>query len=214
MRLPLLPPPHPPLPERPANQLLLPRYLDGQSRSLYAVAGAFTAIPLFQLAPRLWPIALHEAAWRYEAYSVVSGDILAPMAGLVLAQWVAAVENDRPVQGLLSLAGVVAGAALVGCAPFFVGDYLALRAQAPAEMRGAIDSAAWRALFAGLVGGVTLFLVGLAGWRAAHAPPWGQILKKGGKGGLVVGQTRLVRTGSEEPAPLAETVESAAEPLG
>lgn len=213
MRLPLLPPPHPPLPERPANQLLLPRYLTGPSRALYAVAGAFTAIPLFQIAPRLWPISLHEAAWRYDAYSVVSGDILAPLAGLVLAQWVAAVENDRPVQGLTALAAVLAGAGLVGSAPFFVGDYLALRAQAPAEMRGAIDSAAWRALFAGIVGGVTLLIVGVAGWLAAHAPAWGQILKKGGKGGLVVGQTRLVRAPAETLPASADSTEPAIEPL-
>jgi len=188
---PLLPPPHQPEgPGRSVSHVSIPSHLRGPMRSLYIVAGAMATIPFFQIAPRLLPLEPLASIWRYAAYSAIAGVVLVPAGALVLAHWVAAVRNDRPKQAAFAFASLGAGAALLLAAPLFLYDYVVLREDAAWSMRGAIDSAAWRALFAGVVAGAMLMTVGYTGWRSAWTPAPGQIRKKSGNGGLVVAQTR------------------------
>ena len=184
----LIPRAHPPDAARPPGRVLLPTHLHRPLRATYWAAGAIVLIPLCDIAPRLWPVTLLSNTWRFEAYSAVCGIVLAPLAAATLSHWVAAIDNDRPVQGTVAALSTIVGCGFVILLPIFLRDYLVLREGPMRAMQGALDGTAWRTLAFGLIGGIALIALGVSGWRSADSPPQGQIRKKGGLGGLVVGQ--------------------------
>lgn len=164
----------------------LPLRLRAPLQLLYGAAVYMAIVPLAEVFPKLWPFEPATVAWRYSAFGIISTIVIAPTLGLIGVATLAGVLNHRRIQTWVSVGAAILGVVLLLLDLGFVADYLRVRGAAPLATRGAIDSAAWRAMFVAALTGAVFVVVGVVGIRSAATPPPGTLKKKGNRVGLVI----------------------------
>ena len=134
------------------------------------IALLLVLLPATDFISNVWPLQPGDFRWRFGMVGLLSGFLLTPLLGLVLA---AAAAMALEHAGLLRVTAAVcsAGAALlVLLVGLFVLDVIQLRPEVtPAALAG-FDFANLRAIVKHLLGAVALGWLGLACWKAALAP--------------------------------------------
>lgn len=88
----------------------------------YAAAILLVLMPLADAVASTWPLLLSQYRWRYTAAGVLSGSLLMPLLGLLLAAQAAAVAGHRRVLTALGWASLLAAAGLALDLLFFTRD--------------------------------------------------------------------------------------------
>lgn len=132
------------------------------SRGLYAVATLLVVISALDFAATIWPFLPSEAGWRYGAIGLLSGFLLTPLVGVVLATLVAVDQRHTVVLRVLGFSALAIGALLlVGIVAFALDAIQVRRDAATAELRRLTELSAAKAAFKILFGTVATIWLGL-----------------------------------------------------
>jgi hypothetical protein len=134
----------------------------------------FVVLPALDFVTNVWPLHVGDLQWRYGTVGLLSGFLLTPLLGVLLATLVAAVLRHALLQRLLAVLDLVAAALLLlGCALFLL-DALQYRGNVPAEAKATFDVGTGKALLKHFTGAGVLAWLGVVGWKAARAARLGQ----------------------------------------
>jgi hypothetical protein len=135
---------------------------------LYAVAAMLVVVPLSELGAQLgWTVQPGVLNWRTGAVGLLSGVVMTPMVGLLLAVITASVFEHRWVQrGLAILAGLGALTAVAILAGFTL-DAFQLRPAIAANLRRSFTFAMTKAIINFSVTSITLGIICIATARLA-----------------------------------------------
>lgn len=136
---------------------------------LYAIALLMLVIPATDFVSNVWPLNPGDFRWRFGMVGLLSGFLLTPLLGLLLAAVVAAITEDvRMLRAVSAVAG--AGALiLVLFVGLFTLDVLQFRPEVPAERLGSFDFANVRSMVKHLIVAATLGWMSLTSWRAVSS---------------------------------------------
>jgi hypothetical protein len=134
----------------------------------YAVAALFVLQPAVDFVANVTPLQLRNYQWRYGTIGLLSGFLLTPLLGLVLAQLAAAVLGHRAaLRGLAMTAAAAALALVVACGLFSL-DAIQQRANVPPEAKATFDVGSAKALFKHLTVAAVLLGSAWAAWRVSR----------------------------------------------
>lgn len=137
------------------------RRLGGLTSVGYFVAFLLISLSLFDFAGTLWPFLPSDASWRYGSVGILSGFLLTPMIGSLLAVYVAAFAGHGRALRLLGIVDLaVAGLLLVGLASFAL-DSLQVRSDTSPEARGVLEMGAIKVVVKHLAGIVAFAWLGM-----------------------------------------------------
>lgn len=120
----------------------------------------FVLIPAVDMATNAWPLRLDEVGWRFGTAGLLSGFLLTPLLGVVLAVAGALVMGHARTVVVLGVLSALGGAALIGIAAIFALDALQLQPEVSPEGQFSYRVGAIRAW--AKTGGVALALIWLA----------------------------------------------------
>lgn len=135
---------------------------------VYVVALTLIVLPLVDLVANVWPFAPAEAAWRYGALGLLSGFLLTPLLGLLMAVLMAAHEGHPIMLRISAWVSLAAAAACLACVLLFALDVLQVRSSVPPEARTTFDIGAAKAELKYLAVAVALVWLWIGGRRAAR----------------------------------------------
>lgn len=144
---------------------LLARY----SSALYFVAALMLLMPPLDVILSLPRYAPGNADWRWGAIGVVSGAMLLPIMGVLLASMTAVASRHRWMNRLVIAGAVLMALVLFLAAGLFVLDGIQLRPRAAPEVLGRYDLAVVKTVIMQLTQVVALLLVARSGWRAGRS---------------------------------------------
>lgn len=134
----------------------------------YAVALFLIAMPLMDFVANVWPPAPGLATWRYASAGILSGFLMTPMVGVVMAFAAASVLDQRRSLKVFGILAAVVAVILIAAALLFVLDVLQVRATLEEEERTRILIGGAMALVKYLVAAGCLVWLSLAGIRASR----------------------------------------------
>ncbi len=140
--------------------------LGRMSGAAYFVALLLVLTPAFDFVGNVLPLHPSQLDWRYGVSGLLSGFLLTPLLGMVLASAVALAGNQRGarvVVGSLNLACALALGLLV---PLFVLDFFQLRASVPAGELPLFQVAGMRAIAKHVTAAFAFLWLGTACLRA------------------------------------------------
>lgn len=113
---------------------------------LYGVALLLVATPMFDFMTSVFPIRAGNIEWRFATVGLLSGFLLTPLLGYILAMLAAHIGGNRLVQRILAILALVMTALLALMLVAFVLDILQLRSVVQAEAATAFKGASIKAL--------------------------------------------------------------------
>jgi hypothetical protein len=134
----------------------------------YCVAVLLVVTPLVDLVANVWPPRLSAVEWRFGTFGLLSGFLLTPLLGMVLATAAAALLEHRGAQRVFALLDLTGAALLMIVVVMLSLDWLQMRASIDPATRPAIDIGSVKSI--GKHFGVTIALawLGGVGWRASR----------------------------------------------
>lgn len=150
----------------PYTPLSMPRAL---LLALYVVAAAFILPSLMEFLLVSYPYRMGTAQWRFGALGLLFNSVLfSPIIGLSLAAVTAVMLEQRTVARVLAiLTGAIALFMLIGL-PFFVLDFLQLRASVNPQAKRAFDFTSLKAALTGGLLFLTALSVAIGTWRGSR----------------------------------------------
>lgn len=143
------------------------RRLTGLTGVSYFVAFLLIVLSLFDFAGTIWPFLPSDAGWRYGSVGILSGFLLTPMIGSLLAVYVAAFAGQGRVLRVLGIVDLVVAVVLVVGVGSFALDSLQVRSDTNPEARRLLETGAVKVMVKHLAGivafgwlGVTALKVG------------------------------------------------------
>lgn len=136
--------------------------------AFYVVAVAFILPSLMEFLLVSYPYRVGTAQWRFGALGLLFNSVLfSPIIGLALAAATAVMLEQRTVARVLSiLTGIVALFMLIGL-PFFILDFLQLRASVNPQAKRAFDFTSLKATLTGGLMFLTAVSVAVGTWRGS-----------------------------------------------
>lgn len=142
------------------------------SRGLYAVAALLVLISLLDFAGAIWPFLPGDAGWRYGAIGLLSGFLVTPLVGVVLAALVAVEQRHFALLKFLGIMTLAIGALLLVSIVAFALDAIQVRREAATpELRRLTELSAAKAAFKLLTGTVATIWLGGGILRQPSRPP-------------------------------------------
>jgi hypothetical protein len=138
------------------------------SGPLYLIAVFLIVVPVTDFLGQIAPLQLGNVEWRFASVGLMSGFLLTPLLGIVLAIAVAAARKHVTVQRLIAIANGIFAIALLAALALFVLDTLQLGSVVSDEQSDAFGSAATRALVKHFAAMITLGWLARAGFRVAQ----------------------------------------------
>ena len=131
------------------------------SRGLYAVAALLVVISLLDFAGAIWPFLPGDAGWRYGAIGLLSGFLVTPLVGVVLAVLVAVEQRHFAVLKVLGILALAVGVLLLVSIVAFALDAIQVRREAATpELRRLTELSAAKAAFKLLTGTLATIWLG------------------------------------------------------
>lgn len=149
----------------------LPLSMRTLARPTYVIAGLLVVLPMLDLVVNVWPIRPGDVQWRYGTLGLLSGFLLTPLLGIVLAYAAAVVLEHRAVIRALAVLSLAVAVGLVVGALLFVLDALQFRSQAPPEALATFDRGMIKAFVKHLVVAGSVGWLGLVGMRGSSTGP-------------------------------------------
>jgi len=134
----------------------------------YCVALLLVVTPLVDLVANVWPPRLGAVEWRFGTFGLLSGFLLTPLLGMVLATGAAALLEHRGAQRTFALLDLAGAALLMIAAVMLSLDWLQMRASIDPATRPAIDIGSVKSIAKHLGVTVALGWLGGVGWRASR----------------------------------------------
>lgn len=167
---------------------------DGLRRLLYLSAFLLFFMPYFQALAGLWPLQLGSLQWRFQATGAMSGILMLPFLGLVLALAVARPLGHKGVSRLVGIIAALTAVGIVAAIGLFAMDALQLKKVIRDAQMSAFNKAVLTATSTMLFSLVTFSVLALVSFRA----PKGSTVKSSPKSskkaavdenvGLLIGQ--------------------------
>ena len=104
---------------------------DGARRLLYVCAFVLFFVPYFQAMAGIWPLQLSAIQWRYQATTNMSGILMLPYIGLVLALAIARSTGNKTVARVVGVVAALTTIMLIIAMGLFVMDALQLKKVVP-----------------------------------------------------------------------------------
>ena len=147
----------------PSTPLSMPRSL---LLAFYVVAAAFILPSIMEFLLVSYPYRVGTSQWRFGALGLLFNSVLfSPIIGLALAAATSVMLEHRTVSRVLAvLTGLVALFMLIGL-PFFVLDFLQLRASVNPQAKRAFDFTSLKATLTGGLLFVTALSIAVGTWR-------------------------------------------------
>lgn len=114
--------------------------------ALYLIAALFLLTPVLDFVASVWPLRIHDIQWRFATGGLLSGYLLTPLLGVLLAMIAAALLEHRVVQRSLAIVSIVVAVALVGVMGVFTLDVLQLRGDVNPQLKSSYQLASSKAL--------------------------------------------------------------------
>jgi hypothetical protein len=165
-----------------------PRWDSYLGRVTYYLALLLVVTPAVDLVANVLPLQFGVVEWRYGTVGLLSGFLLTPVLGLLLASIAAASLHHSGVLRFLGVLNVLGGVVLLGVSTFWVLDMLEVRSNVPGDARATFDIGSIKAFGKNLTVALGLVWLGIANLRLARA-------RRG------AGRTRR---GSEDAPPLVQ----------
>jgi len=142
----------------------------------YAVALMLVGIPLLDFAQTLSGFHPGNIQWRFATVGLLSGALLTPLLGVVIATVVAAICEHRVLQRILAIANLIAAGLLLVVLCGFILDVLQLRTVVPEQARAEFQAASIKAMIKHLSGVAVFAYLGLRSlrvsrWRSSRPVP-------------------------------------------
>lgn len=136
---------------------------------LYFIAVLLIATPVIDFATGVFPLRLDNIEWRFATVGLLSGFLLTPVLGIILAILVAALSGHDLVQRVIGFANIAIAVLFVALVVAFLLDIVQLRGVVQPESKGAFLSAAWKAVAKHTCFIVALAWLGVRGLRLAKS---------------------------------------------
>lgn len=151
----------------PSTPLSLPRSF---LLSLYVVAVAFALPSVMEFLLVSFPYRVGTAQWRFGALGLLFNSVMfSPLVGLTLAAAAAVMLEQRTVARVLAVIAAIAALFLLIGMPFFVLDFLQLRASVNPQSKRAFDYTTLKAALTGGLMFITALSVAIGTWRGSAA---------------------------------------------
>lgn len=151
---------------------------------LYFIAALLIATPLMDFATSVMPLRLGSLEWRFASVGLLSGFLLTPLLGLVIAIAVASYADHMRFLRLLSLFNGAIAIVFLVVLILFVLDIVQLRSVVQDQARAAFQSAATKAVVKHLCFIVAIGWLAIRGFRASQ---WGLPVSKRQVSSVIVG---------------------------
>lgn len=136
------------------------------------VAFLLVATPLLDYLTNITPWLPGNVDWRYGVVGLLSGFLLTPLLGMVLASLLAVLVNRRGPRMIVGWLDVAGGAALLLLVPLFLLDFLQIRAGVPPAEMPTFQLAGVKAMLKHITAGLAFLWLGYATLRGL--PPKGR----------------------------------------
>ncbi len=141
-------------------------FFDGLRWSAYLAAMLLVVTPLADVLLTVRPVRLTDVEWRFGSVGLLSGSLLLPLVGALLASVTAVWLRQFWVLRLLSWACLLGALVLFLAVSSFGLDMIQIRGTVPPEALTSFDSSGARALFRTSTAAVAFAVLGLESWRA------------------------------------------------
>ena len=156
--------------------------------ALYLVAVAFALPSLLEFALLSYPYEFSSPQRRFGAIGLMFNSVMfSPIVGLLVAIMASLQLGHRRVTRTLAVVAFVLAALLIIAAPFFVLDFLQLRAQVVPQAKRAFDWTSAKASFTGALMCLTVIAIGIGAWRSTSLAQRTVAARAPKKGGVIVG---------------------------
>lgn len=156
--------------------------------ALYFVAVAFALPSLLEFALLSYPYEFGSPQRRFGAVGLIFNSVMfSPIVGILVAIFASVQLGHRRVTRSLAVLAFVIAALLIIAAPFFVLDFLQLRAQVVPQAKRAFDWTSAKASFTGALMCLTVLAIGIGAWRSSTTAPRAVAARAPKKGGVIVG---------------------------
>ena len=140
----------------------------------YAVAIYFVAVLMILMPPLDVILSLPQyqpdsARWRFGALGLISGAMLVPIAGLLLASMTATITRQRWVYRTVLVVSALMGVVFLAVLVSFGLDAVQVRRETVAEVRRRYDITVLKTLLMQFTQVVAVALIGRSAWRADRA---------------------------------------------
>ena len=136
---------------------------------LYVVAAALVILHPADVMLGVFPIRLGDLAWRAGTIGALSGALMFPLLGFVLASVVAYLLNHKWVQVLLTVVYTLLVIALVTGMVVFTFDMIQLRPQVKPEFKQSYDFASVKGMFSLAALTLVYFALALASFKQTRS---------------------------------------------
>src|SRR5262249_28837889 len=134
-------------------------------RVTYYLALLFVLTPAIDFVANVLPLQPSHAQWRYGTVGLLSGFLLTPFLGLLLANLAASGMRHSRLLRFLGVIELAVGVILLGCTALFVLDMLEVRSAVPQNARATFDIGSVKALGKNVTGAIALLWLGVASFR-------------------------------------------------
>jgi hypothetical protein len=141
------------------------------ARPLYFIAALFIATPLMDFAGTVWPLRLGNVQWRFGALGLLSGFLLTPMLGVILASIAASSLGHRRTLRVIGMLSAALSVVILLVIAAFTLDTLQLKASVPAENQRAFVAAGGKAMLKYITSLVGFLWLGLGIMKAGKDTP-------------------------------------------
>ncbi len=138
---------------------------------LYGVAILLLIIPAVDFISGVLPLRFDNIEWRFASAGLLSGFVLTPLLGMVLAMLVAMVCEHPEVQRVLAVLNLAMATLLALLMVGFLLDIVQLRNVVQPESRDAFNAAAWKAALKHFAFTIVLGWLGRRGLQVARRAP-------------------------------------------
>jgi hypothetical protein len=146
-----------------------PEGAEALAAPLYLVAVLLLLTPLLDFFAGILPLRLGSMEWRFASVGLLSGFLLTPLLGVVLAMAAAHLGGHLRVQRVLAIANFFVVVFMIGLFGLFVLDILQLRSVVQPAAKSAFESAAMKAVLKHLSFDVALAWLA---WRGIRMSRW------------------------------------------
>ncbi|MGQ0640095.1 MAG: hypothetical protein ACT4P6_04875 [Gemmatimonadaceae bacterium] len=131
----------------------------------YCIAALLVITPLGDFFSGVWPWRVAALDWRFASSGLLSGFLLTPLLGALIAIAVAAVRGSERLLRGLGVATLVAGGLCLVVLLGFVLDAVQLNSSIPAEQRRAFTDASVKALLKYVMACAAAYWLGITAYR-------------------------------------------------
>ncbi len=142
---------------------------------LYFVALLLVLTPVMDFATSVLPLRVSNIEWRFASVGLLSGFLLTPVLGIVLAILIAGWSGHEKFQRVIAIVNLASVAVFALLLVFFLLDILQLRSAVQAEAKTAFEGAAIKAVAKYLC---VMFALGWLGLKGLSASRWREPVKR------------------------------------